>query len=95
MAATPTVESFEGTLRMRAMVADLADMTGRAPEIMGIVATQVVGNSKSHQRYIAEMGSEGLLGCVPMRVGVDASQQLFDAYAPIAQIIRQEVEATC
>jgi chromosome partitioning protein len=95
MAATPTVESFEGTLRMRAMVGDLADMTGRQPEILGIVATQVVSNSKSHQRYLQEMGDEGLLGCVPMRVGVDASQQLFDAYAPVARRIRQEVEATC
>jgi chromosome partitioning protein len=101
MAATPTVESFEGTLRMRAMIGDLADMTGRQPEILGIVATQVVGNSKSHQRYLAEMRTEamlgdyGLLGCVPMRVGVDASQQLFDAYADVAQRIRTEVEATC
>lgn len=90
LAATPTVESFDGTLRMRAMVDDLADMTGQAPELLGIVATQVVGNSKSHQRYLSEMNGS-LIGCVPMRVGVDAAQQLLEAYAPIAARIRQEV----
>jgi chromosome partitioning protein len=94
IAATPTVESFEGTLRMRAMVEDLADMTGQAPELLGVVATQVVGNSKSHQRYLSEMGAS-LLGCVPMRVGMDAQAQLLEAYLPIASRIRQEVEATC
>lgn len=91
MAATPTVESFDGTLRMRAMVDDLADMTGQAPELLGIVATQVVGNSKAHQRYLSEMNGS-LIGCVPMRVGVDAAQQLLEAYEPIALRIKTEVE---
>jgi chromosome partitioning protein len=91
MAATPTVESYDGTQRMRGMVADLAEMTGQAPELLGIVATQVVGNSKAHQSYLERMNGS-LIGCVPMRVGVDAQQQLLAAYAPIAAQIRKEVE---
>jgi chromosome partitioning protein len=94
MAATPTVESYEGTLRMKVMVSDLADLTGRQPEMLGIVATQVVGNSKSHQRYLAEMGRD-LLGCVPLRVGVDAAEQLHEAYGPVAEAISRKVDASC
>ncbi len=91
MAATPTVESYDGTLRMRAMITDLAEMTGQQPEILGIVATQVVGNSKSHQHYLAQVAPD-LLGCVPLRVGLDAHQQITDAYQPIAARIWTEVQ---
>lgn len=89
IAATPTIESYDGALRMGSMLDELAEATSRRPEYLGIVATQVVGNSKSHQRYLDLMRSN-LLGCVPMRVGVDATQQISDAYGPIAARIWKE-----
>lgn len=91
--ATPTIESWDGALRMAAMLDDLADIASRRPVHLGIVATQVVANSKSHGAYLHQFGPD-LLGSVPLRVGIDALQQLSDAYAPIAARIWTEIKHT-
>ena len=95
IAATPTIESYDGMVRMSAMIDDLGEMTGRCPERLGVVATQVVTNSKAHNAYIYRMGVYNLLGCVPMRVGVDASTQIAAAYAPIVGAVLKGVKASC
>lgn len=90
VAATPTVESLDGIARMKAMVDDIRDAVGSAPALVGIVATQAVPRSLSHQQHLAHFGDE-LLCTVPLRVGVDAPAQLFAAYAPLAAAIQEAV----
>ena len=81
--ATPTPESWDGQERMRAMVADLAESIGQAPQVLGLIATQNVERANLHRMHIQRMAPD-LLGAVPLRVGSDQDQQLRLAYAPIA-----------
>ena len=90
VAATPTVESLDGAARMKIMLDDIRDQVGRAPALLGIVATQAVPRSLSHQEHLARFGAE-LLCTVPLRVGVDAPAQLYAAYAPLAAALREMI----
>jgi chromosome partitioning protein len=82
--ATPTPESWDGQERMRAMIEDLRESVGQAPQFVGIIATQSVERANLHRMHIAKMDPD-LIGAVPMRVGVDQDFQLRQAYGPIAE----------
>lgn len=81
--ATPTPESWDGQQSMRTMLADLHDSLGHAPALLGLLATQVIERTLLHRSHILKMDAD-LIGTIPMRVGIDADAQIYDAYAPIA-----------
>lgn len=88
--ATPTEESWQAIERVEQQVESIGRQLRHTPRIVGVVATQVVGNSNSHKHYVELMRPQ-LLGCVPLRTGADAQTDIAAAYAPIAARIAQEV----
>lgn len=85
--ATPMPESVAGAKRTLEKLDEVRRETGRAPKVLGIVATQVEAHTIAHQEGLEALEGLGvpLLGCVPHRVGRDAHTQLRAAYWPIAQ----------
>lgn len=88
--ATPTEESWQAIERVEQQVESVGRQLRHTAQIVGVVATQVVGNSNSHKRYV-EMMEPHLLGCVPLRTGAAAQLEIAAAYGPIADRIAQEV----
>lgn len=88
--ATPTEESWQAIERVHQQVESIGRQLRVTPQIIGVVATQVVTNSNSHKYYVDLMRPH-LLGCVPLRTGADAAADIAAAYAPISDRIAQEV----
>jgi len=89
--ATPTPESWDGQQSMRTMLADLHDSLGHAPDLVGLLATQVIERTVLHRSHILKMDAD-LIGAIPLRVGVDAEAQLHDAYANIASALAMALD---
>lgn len=84
--AVPVAESIAGVRRTLQLLDEMRREMGRAPVVLGIVATHVQHETRLHQTGLDALDAFGLpiLGCIPHRVGRDAESQLRAAYAPVA-----------
>lgn len=90
--AEPEADSIEGVRTISKVLDDIRRERGRAPEILGTIATRVDSRLNGHGEGLISLAAPNmprLLGVVPARAGTDADARRNDAYAPIAKLIAE------
>lgn len=103
----PPVRSYDGRILHRVTVApgertcrrcgetvaEVNDALGRAPVVLGTIAT-MVRDTNEHRQGLAQLSNgdmPALLGSVPQRGGIEAENQLANAYREIATMILRQI----
>jgi chromosome partitioning protein len=81
---TASQESWDGRLRMEAMIAEVAAILAKPITNLGAILTMRSPRSKNQDHFEARNVQVGLLGAIPHAVGQDADQRIYAAYEPIA-----------
>lgn len=88
--ADPEIDAIAGVRRIVEIVGEIDRERGKAPHILGVIATRVDGQLVRHQEGMAQLERAGmpvLLGTIPQRAGRDADEKLDAAYGPVAERI--------
>lgn len=91
----PCKEAIAGAQRMMSMAAEISDLLGQGPQVLGTIVTRFDGRTVGHRecgQTIAMPGMPPVLGVIPLRLGVDAREQIGEAYRPIAEKIMEEID---
>lgn len=89
----PELDAIDGMRRIVTMIAWLRDELGQAPTIVGAVVNKVQNNTLLHRANLETiLGEIHVAGIVPYRRGLDAEQQIGDAFAPIAAAVWSRME---
>ena len=91
----PQTDSIAGVRTVMDLVAQLADEFGYAPVIAGTIACRVE-NTIAHTDGLQALragGMPNILAEIPKRGGQDATEALDDAYAVVADFLREEIIA--
>lgn len=92
--AEPEEDAIAGAQIIRQIIGEVDGERGRAPKILGTIATKVDESLVRHQEGMKRLEADGMppvLGIVPKRAGRDADAKLDEAYAPIAEYIWQRL----
>lgn len=88
--ADPEEDAIAGVRRIMEIVEQIREDRGKAPAILGVIATRVDRQLARHQEGLGALTMPGmptLLGMIPKRAGIDAGVHLNDAYMPVAERI--------
>lgn len=88
--ADPEEDAIAGVRRIIEIVGEIDRERGKAPKILGVIATRVDRQLTRHQEGLQALmapGMPALLGVIPKRAGLSAALELNEAYAPVAERI--------
>lgn len=89
----PELDAIDGMRRIRNLIAWLHDELGRGPAVLGAVANKVQSSTVLHRTNLETiLGEIETFGIVPYRRGLDAEQQIDDAFAPIAAAVLAKLD---
>lgn len=91
--ADPEEDAISGVKRIANIVGQIEKERGKAPAILGTLATRVDAVLGRHADGLAQLQAVGmphLLGEIPKRAGRDAERALVEAYKPIADMVLAE-----
>jgi chromosome partitioning protein len=91
----PDPEAIAGMMRMVSMAAELKEILGKGPQVLGCVVTKCDAQTVAHQTQMKALRSNGcppVLGTIPLRIGKDAMAKIADAYAGVASTIKERME---
>ena len=86
----PHQHSVDGMQRMVSMVAEITELTDRAPVVIGCLLTRYNGNVTAHREMYKEIETPKnprLLDVIQTRNGVDAEARIRASYLPAARVI--------
>lgn len=91
----PELDAIDGMRRIRSLIAWLGEELGQAPTVLGAIVNKVQPQTVLHRTNLETiLGEIETFGIVPYRRGVDADQQIDDAFAPIAAKLWTRLEET-
>lgn len=82
--AEPQADSIAGANTIKNTLQMILKERGRAPRLLGVIATRVDERASGHREGLAALSGHPLLGIVPARIGKNAAHELNEFYAPIA-----------
>lgn len=92
--ADPEQDAIAGVRRIQEIVGQIRQERGKAPQILGTLATRYDSILTRHDHGIRQLQAPGMptfLGTIPKRAGQDAAQWLDAAYKAIADDVWVEV----